>query len=191
MMQSKRYAVTGGIGSGKTVVLELLERKGYAVFSCDEISRELWRDADYRKGLAELFPTCALGGEIDKKALSELVFSDENALARLNAYAHPCIMRELFRRMEGHPIAFAEVPLLFEGGYETEFDGIIAVRRGVKERMDSVIARDGLSENDVQQRMDRQFDPSLLETKHCFILENNGSIEELEQGIERFLTEQK
>ncbi|MBR7186787.1 MAG: dephospho-CoA kinase [Clostridia bacterium] len=187
MMQSKKFAITGGIASGKSVVLEIFRRKGFATFSCDEISRELWEDEGYRAGLCELFPECAPRGEIDKRALSALVFSDEKALMRLNAYAHPRILQELTRRMEGENIAFAEVPLLFECALEDKFDGVIAVRRGYHVRIQAARTRDGLTEEEVRLRMARQFNPAAYEKMPCDILENNGSLEDLENKVEAWL----
>lgn len=186
-MQSKRYAVTGGIGSGKSTVCAILAKKGYPVFSCDEISRELWQDGAYRRALARLFPACTKGGEVEKKALAAYVFADPRRLARLNAYTHPIIMEELLRRMEGHAVSFAEVPLLFEAGFETRFDGVIAVRREEALRLDAAAARDGASREEIRLRMRSQFDPAQYEEKNCLIAENNGTQEELERCVDRLL----
>ncbi len=178
MKQSRKFAVTGGIGSGKSYVLELIRKRGYPVFSCDEISRGLWREKQYRRELALLFPQCTREGEVDKAALTSLVFSDADALARLDRFSHPRIMEELFARMEREPVAFAEVPLLFEGGYETCFEGVIAVVREEGERIEAVMQRDGLSEEEIRLRMSRQFDPSKLAQKQCDILVNDSHLTE-------------
>ena len=98
MTQSKKIAVTGGIGSGKSYICELIAKRGYPVFSCDEINRALWSDEAYRKELADRFPACTVGGVIDKTLLAKAVFSDEAALRALNEIAHPRIMRLLCRR---------------------------------------------------------------------------------------------
>ena len=66
MTQSKKIAVTGGIGSGKSYICGLIAKRGYPVFSCDEINRALWSDEAYCKELADRFPACTVGGEIDK-----------------------------------------------------------------------------------------------------------------------------
>ena len=187
MKQSKKIAVTGGIGSGKSYVLAYIRGKGYPVFSCDEISRALWREKDYRKELASLFPQCAEKGEIEKTKLTELVFSDPAALARLEAFSHPRIMSALLSRMEGEEVSFAEVPLLFEGGYEHLFDIVLAVRRDETARMRAVMERDGLSEGEVRLRMSRQLNPSALSQKPCDIIENDGHlIENLELFFKKY-----
>ncbi len=175
MTQNKKIAVTGGIGSGKSEFCRILKHKGYPVFSCDEISDELWQSEDYTAGLKELFPACKT-----KREIATFVFRNEAALARLNAYAHPRIMEELLRRMEGE-ICFAEVPLLFEGGYESLFDGVIALIRPAEARIAAVQARDGLGREEIVARMQKQFDPAALAQKNCILIENDGDLTTLAQ----------
>lgn len=179
--------MTGGIGSGKSAFCAVLRQKGFAVYSCDEISAQLWRDREYLSALAKLFPGCTVGGLPDKRAVAETVFSNEEALKKLNAFSHPRIMERLLAYMRNNMIAFAEVPLLFEGGYESLFEGVIAVRRNAEERIASVMERDGLPREQVSARMDRQFDAALLSDKNCFIVENNGDLAELERRAEEAL----
>ncbi len=186
-MQSRKYAVTGGIGSGKSYVLGLLAKKGYPVFSCDAISRELWGREEYRAGLLKRFPTCEEGGEIGKEKLSQLVFSDEEERRRLNAYAHPRIMEALFARMEREAVSFAEVPLLFEEGLEGAFDGVIAVYRDREARIRSILERDGCTREEAEARMRIQFDPARLSEKKCFVLENGERLsEDLDAALKAF-----
>ncbi len=180
-MQNKKIAVTGGIGSGKSAFCEILRERGYPVFSCDEIYRTLWQSAEYRKGLLRLFPDCVKNGEIDKKLLSEAVFRNGERLKQLNAYAHPQVMEKLFSLMRGEGLLFAEVPLLFEGGFEELFDGVIAIRREDETRKRAVAFRDGLSEGEISARMSSQFDPAKYDEKRCLIIENNGSLSDLAQ----------
>ncbi len=179
MMQSKKIAVTGGIGSGKTQFCAIVRDLGYPVFSCDEISDNLWKDKGYLTGLAALFPACAEEGTPRKELIAKLVFSDKEALKKLNAYSHPRIMDELLRKMEGEKVSFAEVPLLFEGGYEKLFDAVLIVTREEDARIRAVAARDGLSAEEVKARMRAQ-GPYPKEDEGKFVLvKNDGSKEEL------------
>lgn len=187
MRQNKKFAVTGGIGSGKSTVLGMLRARGFAVFSCDAISDELWGEEAYLRGLSELFPACVREGKPDRRLLAEIVFSDKAALARLDAYSHPRIMEALMSRMT-EPVCFAEVPLLFEGGYETLFDGIIVVTRREEARIAAVSLRDGLGEKAVRARMQAQLSDREREEKAgCFILENDGDLAALEGRLETLL----
>lgn len=187
-MTPNKIAVTGGLGSGKSEFCGILREMGYPVFSCDEINRELWKDPSYLSELAGLFPDCLTDGLPDKTKLSRKVFSDERARARLNALSQPRIMQELIRRMNGFPTTvFAEVPLLFEGGYEKLFDAVIALRRDRETRISAVSKRDGLTRTDALARIQRQFDPDKLEEKHCLIVENDGDRAALKQKAELIL----
>ncbi len=178
MKQSKKIAVTGGIGSGKSLVLSNLKKWGYAVFSCDEIYAELCTEEEFLRGLARLFPFAVKEGALDRATLSSVVFSDSGAREKLNGYTHPLVMERLFARMEGFPLSFAEVPLLFESGYEKDFDGVIVVLREKKARVEAVKRRSGLTEEEVLKRMDSQFGYGSL-PEGCFALSNDGTEEEL------------
>ncbi len=179
MTQSKRIAVTGGIGSGKSTLLSILKEFGYPVFSCDEIYRELRKEPSYLALLGEAFPDCMQGDRFDFAALSKKVFSDEAALKKLNALSHPLIMERLLRRMQG--VSFAEVPLLYEGGFESLFDGVLVVVRDKAARISSVMARDSLSEAEILARIRNQIDESDLKDKDCVFIVNDGNIADLKK----------
>ena len=181
-MQSKKIAVTGGIGSGKSAFCAILRGYGYAVFSCDEISARLWKDEAYLARLAEAFPDCLTDGTIDKGKLTKKVFADEEARSRLDKIAHPAIMERLLGEMSAHAVSFGEVPLLFEERLEGLFDGVIALRRPVEQRIASVRARDGLDAEEIKARMAAQLDAAELDGKNCFLIENDGSPQTLEEG---------
>lgn len=187
-MKPNKIAVTGGIGSGKTAFCDIVRGFGFPVFSCDNINRELWANESYLVGLAALFPDCLSGGTIDKTKLSQKVFSDEAARRTLEEFSHPAILKRLLTHMDacGGP-AFAEVPLLFEGGYENRFDAVIALCRATEARIRAVETRDGLSRADVIARMKQQLDPSQLSAKQCIILQNDGDRDTLVLNAKKVL----
>lgn len=190
MMQSKRIAVTGGIGSGKSTVLALLKERGFPVFSCDEIYAKLCTETSYLTSLSALFPDCFQDNVLDRSLLSKKVFSDREALEKLNALSHPLVMRRLLCEMQPFPLSFAEVPLLFEGGYASAFDGVIAVLREKHARVRSVMERSGLSEEDVLARMAQQYDYSVLPAG-CYPLKNDGTLTELRIALAKILSQIK
>lgn len=183
MMQRIKIAVTGGIGSGKTAVCRILSDLGYPVFSCDEISRGLWKDEAYLDLLATNFPRCVTDGKIDKKKLSKIIFSDSDARKRLEALSHPRIMQALMREMDRFSVSFAEVPLLFEGGYESLFDGVLLVERTEVTRIASVMRRDCISEEEVKQRISSQFSDAEREKDGVVILKNDGTLAALKESV--------
>lgn len=156
----KKIAITGGIGSGKSTVADYIRELGYPVFSCDEIYKEIIRSPQYIEQIRTLFPDVVIDGAIDRAALSARVFSDEGAREKLNAVAHPLIMKSLFEKMQASEqnLVFAEVPLLYEGNYAESFDGVLIVERDKRERIKAVRARDKTTMERVLARMASQID---------------------------------
>lgn len=189
MKQNKKIAVTGGIGSGKSLFCSILKTMGYAVFSCDEIYSEMMEETDFLTRLQNRFPDCFPNGKLNKTLLAELIFRNREEKAALDRLTHPLIMKRLLDKMKPHNLSFAEVPLLYEGGFEGLFDGVIALVRNKEERIKAVMARSGLTEKEVLHRMENQFDPVLLSDKNCLIIENHGSEADLKRKAEKILKE--
>lgn len=156
----KKIAITGGIGSGKSTVADYIRELGYPVFSCDEIYKEIIRSPQYIEQIRTHFPDVVIDGAIDRAALSARVFFDERARAKLNAVAHPLIMKSLFEKMQAseQKLVFAEVPLLYEGNYAEAFDGVLIVERDKRERIEAVLARDKTTTERVLACMASQID---------------------------------
>lgn len=187
----KKIAITGGIGSGKSKVLSIIQNADYPVFSCDEIYKNVIVDEKYIKKIAEIFPTAVIDGKIDRKILGEMVFSDDENRKKLDAIAHPLIMQRLVEEMSlvKSDIAFAEVPLLFEGGFQSFFDGIIVVKRDKQLRIDGIEIRDNLDKKSIEDRISAQFDydctdnQAILEKNNVKFILNNGSVDELKEQV--------
>lgn len=185
MRQNKKIAITGGIGSGKSTVARLIAERGYDVFSCDLIAHEIYEEPNVVREILREFPDCATDGLPDRKKLSAAVFREKERLRALEKITHPAIMRKLYARMEKalSDSVFAEVPLLFEGGYQKDFDGVIVVLREKSARIGAVAVRDGLSEEEVERRIKNQFD---YENKSIFehtVLYNDGDLAKLREKV--------
>ena len=184
-------AVTGGIGSGKSLVLQFLQKLNYPVFSCDELYKQVIQSEAYVKTLQCFFPEAVESGKVDRQRLSKIVFQDQEKLKQLNALAHPLIMDLLMSKMKevDGDIVFAEVPLLFEGNFEKLFQHVIYITRDKQERIASILMRDGISINEAEKRIASQFDGTSeegqkrLKACNAKIILNNGSIEEIEGKI--------
>lgn len=189
MKQNKKIAITGGIGSGKSTVMKILQNKGYKVYSCDEVYSVLITE---RAFLAKL---CAEFGNIldnndglDRKKLSEIVFSDANKLKRLNELTHPAIYQKMFTlAAENNCTCFFEVPLLFEDGKENLFDEVIVVLRDREKRISEVIKRDNLSMEEVQKRVINQVDYDNLNFAKYYVIHNNGNLMQLNASVDNIL----
>lgn len=191
-MKKRRIAVTGGIGSGKSYFANALKEMGFDVFSCDEIYKELACDKVYVEKIEREFGVPPINGCLDRSALSKIVFCDQAKLKRLNEIAHPLIMEKLLRKMDScERICFAEVPLLFEGGYESLFDEIVVVIRDKAQRIAAVVQRDGVDELSVVKRMENQFDyddiQNLKKLKNVTVLNNEGGEGEFLEKIKLFV----
>ena len=189
MKQSKKIAVTGGIGSGKSTVMKIIAGKGYPIFSCDEIYSQLTSDSDFLNILRHSFGDILNSdGTLDRKKLSEIVFNNPAKLAELDKITHPAIYKEMFRMAdEAGGICFCEVPLLFESGAESLFDGVIIVMRNEVQRIKSVTARDKLPEQDVKKRILNQFDYDSADFAMYYVIHNNGDLSELEWQTEEII----
>lgn len=189
MKQSKKIAVTGGIGSGKSTVMKIIAGKGYPIFSCDEIYSQLTSDSDFLNILRHSFGDILKSdGTLDRKKLSEIVFNNPAKLAELDKITHPAIYKEMFRMAdEAGGICFCEVPLLFESGAESLFDGVIIVMRNEEQRIKSVTARDKLPEQDVKKRISNQFDYNSADFAMYYVIHNNGDLSELEWQTEEII----
>lgn len=190
----KKIAITGGIGSGKSTVVAYLRKKGYTVFSCDEIYHEIMRSHAYIKQIKNVFPNVVENGKINRKRLAEIVFSNPEKRQQLNDISHPMIMDKLQFDIKTiqNDVVFVEVPLLFEGNYEYLFDEIIVVVRALNERISSVCQRDGITVEQAQNRINAQMnydDVSYLSksNKKILMLYNQGKKECLQNGIDEIL----
>ena len=176
----KLIAVTGGIGSGKTVVMGYLKECGYTVVSCDDINKELYNKFWVKRGLKKLFPAAAKGLiniTIDKSVIANEVFSDREKLKKLNSFMHPKILKEASRR--AHGLTFMEVPLLYECNLQKQFDGVIVILRSVKDRIESVKSRSNLTEEQVIMRMRNQINYDTFDFGDAVIINNDGDEKEL------------
>ena len=189
----KSIAITGGIGSGKSTVLNFLKQLGFPVYSCDAIYLELLSEKEYVNKLASIFPAVVINDKIDKNRLASIVFSNKCAREQLNKLAHPLVMERLLKRMkeENSEIVIAEVPLLFEGNFEYLFDEVWVIRREVDERIKSVCIRDEISPNNVKARIESQIDyedesfqKRIKNNKICLI-ENKGDLQTLKREVEK------
>lgn len=185
MKQSKnniKIAVTGGIGSGKSTVCKIIAESGLPVFSCDEEYKLLLNGGSLSKELAENFGNDILNGDgsVNRKILSEKIFGDRKKLELLNKITHPKIFSSLFKKSEEvEGIVFFEVPLLFEGNYQNQFDGVIVILRNLDERINSIVKRDKLTEEEVLVRVKNQINYEKYDFTQYYVIHNDVNLDNL------------
>lgn len=187
-----KVAVTGGIGSGKSAVAGIIADSGFKVISCDDEYKKLLCESEFLNKLSMKFDGVVTSdGLLDGRRLSEIVFNDRVELEKLNSLTHPLIMDRVLKAMQGEGLFFCEVPLLFEGGFEKLFDGVIVVLRNKSERIKSVTERDGLTLQQVENRIKNQCNYDNCDFKEYYVIHNNGNLSDLRQKTQIILQQIK
>ncbi len=170
--------ITGGIGSGKSVVSRFLRAMGYAVYDSDaEAKRIMDGDEALKKQLSEIFGADIYAvGRLDRRALAGKVFSDASALARLNAAVHPAVRADFRRWAEAHgdaPIVFMESAILAESGFTDMVDAVWLVEAPEEIRVARIVRRDSCSSQEARQRIRAQWSDEIKERYASVVLHND------------------
>lgn len=181
--------ITGGTGSGKTTLLMQMAQAGVLVLDCDAIYHELLSsDPSLLAAIESRFPGTVENGELQRKKLGQLVFSDENALLALNKITHSAVHAEVLRRLAAQPThAAIDAIALFESGINKLCDVTVAVTAPADVRLRRLMERDCISAEYAQKRIDAQPAAEWF-YQHCnYVLENNGSHAEFQSKCLAFL----
>ena len=172
-----KVGITGGIGSGKTTVAKVFEVLGVPVYYADEAAKRLMNEDEILKGEIQhhFGKECYLEGKLNKKYLSELVFTNDKKLALLNSIVHPATIADAQKWMQQQttPYAVKEAALIFESGSQQELDYVIGVFTPIPMRIQRVIKRDQLSREEIKARMDKQMDESIKMRLCDFVITND------------------
>ena len=155
-----KIGVTGGIGSGKSTVCALLKEHGVAVYDSDAEAKRLMSESEsLRSALVDAFgDECYNGEGLNKAYLASKVFGDDEALARLNAIVHPAVkddFRAWTERQQGSYVVL-ESAILFESGFDAEVDTTLAVMAPLEERVRRAMERDGVTREQILDRISHQ-----------------------------------
>ena len=184
--------ITGGTGSGKTTFLKVVEEMGGLALDCDAIYHELLKtDKTLLAAIEERFPGTVKAGELDRKALGELVFSDEDALADLNKITHSAVKAEVLRRLENAPSLVAIDAIgLFESGLNELCDTTVAVIAPMKMQIQRICQRDGVSFEYAKKRIFAQKQPKTYAALCQHQLHNDKTEEAFREKCLAFLRRQ-
>ena len=172
----KIVGLTGGIGSGKSTVLNQFKNLGINTYSADKAAKKLINsDKDLIKSIKNLFGDNIYENNIlDSVKLSKIVFKDPYKLKSLNSIIHPAVAKdfESFIKTINGDYIVKEVAIIFETNTEHNYNKIILVRAPLEERIKRVILRDNLSREDVIKRVNNQIDDSTIIDSCDYIIEN-------------------
>ena len=186
-MAKKLFAITGGIGSGKSSVLAILKDAGYITLSSDQIVSQLYKTHRVKLLLKGLFPN-AVSGErrltINRAEISKQVFVDKNKHELLTKTITPLVLDGILKRAKrtNKPL-FVEVPLLFECDYQGYFDNVLVVMRDKNARIESVKTRSKLTEQEILSRMNNQVDYDKKDLSSYIIIKNDSDIISLKEKV--------
>ncbi|MFM7624610.1 MAG: dephospho-CoA kinase [Actinomycetota bacterium] len=180
-------ALTGGIGSGKSLAAEYFEELGAVVIDSDQLARDAIERGSpgFDEVVARFGDSILSGGEIDRSKLAEIVFRDEVARKDLEAIIHPRV-REIATRIAASTaqdgVVINQIPLLFETNGQGRFDLVITVSASLEKRR-ARLAERGLKSYEIERRIAAQASDEQRASIADIVIENNGSIEELERKV--------
>jgi len=190
--------LTGGIACGKSLALSCFQALGAQTVDADALAHACMAPGQegYRRAVAA-FGTGILhsDGTIDRVKLGAIVFADPAQRRRLNTLVHPLVIRTLRDRLRAFAAAYpdglavADVPLLFECGLQTDFDTIVVVAAAPEIQLQRLMLRSGLSADAAAQRLAAQMPLADKVRAADYVLDNNGTPEDLRQQVTRIYTQ--
>lgn len=186
-MAKKLIAITGGIGSGKSLALSVIEKAGYPTLSSDKIVKDLYKKPSVKRLLKDLFPSAVKGEKrltIDYKALSGIAFKNKKNNKKLTKAITPLVLNEIYKKAKRiKEDTFVEVPLLFECKFEDKFDNVLIILRDKEKRIESVKTRSKLTEKQIEKRMKNQVAHDKLDLSKYSVIKNELSLKEFEEQV--------
>ncbi len=172
-----KVGLTGGIGSGKSIVGRIFELLGIPVYYADDAARRLMQtNEQIRESIIALFGNEAYKNEtLNSAYIGSIVFSDHKKLEQLNALTHPATIQDAAEWMnrQKSPYVVKEAALLFESGAEKDLHTVIGVDAPRALRISRVMTRDGITEAEVLQRIERQMDDLEKMSRCDYIITND------------------
>ena len=186
-----RVALTGGIGSGKSLVGEILEELGALVIDSDQLAREVIERGSpgYEEVVTAFGDSILSEGQIDRSKLAAVVFNESDLRKKLESIIHPLVREaaeKLARKLPSGAILINQIPLLVESEGAKRFDYVVTVSADEEIRRERLRLR-GLKDYEITQRMAAQVNDSEREKIANYIIRNNGSIDELTRAVEELM----
>jgi dephospho-CoA kinase len=172
----KVIGLTGGIGSGKSTVARMFELLNVPVYYADQEAKRLMTDsANLKLGIVRLFGEMAyVNNELNRGYIADIVFKDKEKLKALNALVHPEVRKNFLHWVgaQNSPYVIQENPLIFEKNDQKSFDKVIIVTADKELRIQRIMERDGLSKEQVLDRMSNQLDDTKKSELADFVIYN-------------------
>lgn len=168
------YGITGGIGSGKSYICDLLKKDGYEVYNCDnEAKRIMTSDRDVIKELTELVgDELYANGELNKTLMAQYLFADKGNAQRVNSIVHPAVKRDFQKWASTRELCFMECAILFESNFNTAVDKTILIYAPADIRLRRATERDKVDADKIRARMQHQLSDQELLNRADYIFDH-------------------
>ncbi len=185
----KKYAVTGGIASGKSTFCELIKAKKLPFIDCDALVHKAYEpEGLIYKAVLEHFGSIYLedSGQINRKLLGKEIFNNPKSRAKLDQITHP-IIRHLVEaelttyKLSGEALVFVDVPLLFESGLQEDYDGTILIDIDEDLQVERLMARNHFTFEEAVARIQAQMPLALKRNLADYVLKNNATLERFQE----------
>lgn len=183
-MNLPTIVLTGGIACGKSLFAEYLREEGVLTLDADDVTHELEAPGGSAVPLIrENFGAGVIdeSGAVNRKALAKIIFADEEARNKLNSILHPLVRKRLkdWVRTPGDAVKVVVIPLLFECGWEDDWDVVICLAASEQTQMDRLVRTRGYSEWDAKLRIASQMQVSEKAARSQIVIQNDGNEEAL------------
>ena len=187
---AKIIGLTGGIGSGKTMVAEYIKSLGIPVYIADDEARELMVNDKVIMAISTEFGQEILdNGTLNRDKLAQIVFNNPKKLQKLNSIVHPEVKKHFDEWVEKHknyPFVVKEAAILFESGSNNYCDAVITITSPLKTRLQRVMKRDKTDRESVLKRMQNQWTDQQRIAKSDYVI-HNVSIEATKKQVDEIL----
>lgn len=182
---AKRLGITGTIGSGKSTVGAMLQKRGITVVDTDVIVHDLLANSEHvRKLVLDRF------GTVERTKLGNVVFFDPQAKKDLESILHPeaiAVCRKLVEDHQKESVVAFLVPLLFEANLEDEYDQIWSVQVDPLQLRNRLKKRNNFTDDEIDARLNNQLSQEVKSSKSHYTIDNSGSLEETEKQVDELL----
>ncbi|MXZ90898.1 MAG: dephospho-CoA kinase [Chloroflexi bacterium] len=183
--------LTGGIGSGKSAVANLLQQLGASIIDADRLGHEAYTpDSEAWRQVVAAFgeDIVTAQGEIDRRKLGAIVFADPDQLARLNGIMHPLMAgmvaeRKARLKADGESVAVVEAAVLFEAGWDSLVDEVWTTNASTDAVVERLRQRSGLSEEEARKRINSQMPAEERNRRSDVVVDNSADLAALERAV--------
>lgn len=181
--------ITGGIGSGKTLVSKMLSKRGFKIYSADLTAKQLYStDKKLVKDLVKVFGKDILNfkGKINLPKLKELIFANKKNYEAINKIVHPAVINHLRKEINKskYELVLIEAAVLYESGFDKYLDYVVTVYSNKKNRIDRLMIRDESTRTEINNLMKFQIDEKKKMEMSDFVIMNNKTTDDLKKQVD-------